>query len=133
MSPIINPGPVFSAGKRKLNEQVAPVPNMRSTLLGWVKPITMTRITSTVKDGQATPVEREVKTSGVLLAGDPVKLQMLAEGDRSWESVVLYVFDNLVLETNDRAVIRGVKYRVLQKLDWTAYGYQRFDLLKDYQ
>ena len=134
MNTTINPGPVFSAGKRKLNEQsLGTMPNMRSTLLGWFKPMTLTRITTTVKDGQAEPVERELKTSGILLAGDAEKLVPLAEGDRSRESSVLYCFDNIVLETNDRVIIKGVKSRVMTKKNWSDYGYQRFDLLKDYQ
>lgn len=133
MNPTINPGPVFRAGLRKLNEQVAPLPNMRSTILGWFKPMTLVRITPVVTDGQAKPVKREVKTSGVLLAGEAAKLKMLAEGDRSWESSVLYTVDNLVLETNDQVIIRGVQCRVMTKRNWGDYGYLRFDLIKDYQ
>lgn len=133
MNPTINPGPVFSAGKKKLNEQVCPAPSMRGTVLGWFKPLTMIFVTTTMKDGQAQAVERELKTSGMIQAGDPEKLEMKAEGERSWEWFVLHTLPNVQMQTDDRVSLAGVKYRVMSRTDWAANGFMRYNLIKDYQ
>lgn len=133
MNSPINPGPVFSAGKRKINEQVCPTPSMRGTVLGWFKPLTMIFLTSTVLDGQVKVVERQLKTSGMIQAGDPEKLEMKAEGERSWEWFVLHTLPNVEMQTDDRVSLSGVKYRVMNRTDWAANGYMRYDLIRDYK
>lgn len=133
MNPAINPGPVFSAGRRTLTDQVCPTPSVRATLLGWFRPLTMVFIENAVTDGKVKPIERELKTSGMLQAGDPEKLEMKAEGERSWEWFVLHTLPNVQMQTDDRVFVRGVKFRVMQRTDWVGYGYMRYDCIRDYQ
>lgn len=133
MNPTLNPGPVFAAGKRKLSEQVCPSPSMRGTVIGWFKPITMIFLTTTVTDGQSKATERELKTSGMIQAGDPENLEMKAEGERSWEWFVLHTLPNAQMQTDDRVSLAGVKYRVMNRTDWSTNGFMRYDLIKDFQ
>ncbi len=133
MNPVINPGPVFSAGRRRLTEQVCPTPSVRGTLLGWFRPLTMVFVKTTVTDGHAKPIEYELKTSGMIQAGDPEKLEMKAEGERSWEWFVLHTLPNVQMQTDDRVSIRGVKFRVMNRTDWADYGFMRYDCIRDYQ
>ena len=134
----INRGPVFQAGLAKtIVSAQTTLPSMRGTLAGWAKPIVIGVVTTTIasegdNDGQAQPSVRDVRTSGVLQPGDAEKLEIGAEGERSWANWVLHVYPQLDVPTDTRLQIEGKFYRVTGRTDYNANGFIRYDLAEDY-
>lgn len=128
-----NPGPVLSAGKFGRVGDAYPIVNMRSTLLGWFRPITIGRTKQSVGgDGLVNLVSYEIQTSGVLQPMDE-RLERKAEGGRSWSYWELHCVPNLALATNDTITIKGSQYTVMGKKDYTDNGFVIYYLTKKEQ
>jgi hypothetical protein len=57
---------------------------------------------------------------------------MLPEGQRKWKYYRIYALSNLDLQPDDVFKIKGVSYRVLEKTDWSKFGYFIYDTIEDY-
>lgn len=118
-----NPGPVFSAGATQRVADAVPTVNGRSAILGWFRPVTVGLTQQTAgSDGRVTFTVREVQTSGVLQPIDQW-LERKSEGGRSWSNWELHCLPNLVVETNATITIRGKKYTVVGKKDYSENGF----------
>lgn len=125
-----NPGPVFSAGSTQRVADAVPIVNMRSSILGWFRPITVGLTQQSVgDDGMVKLTVREVATSGVL---QPLgeKLDRKSEGGRSWSHWELHCLPNLVLNTNDRITVKGSYYTVMEMMDYSSEGFVIYKLAK---
>lgn len=138
MRPTINPGPVFCAGRVKsIRAAQTTLPSMRSTLLGWLKPMVIgvvsTRIsTDADTNGQAVSIMRDLSTSGLIQPGDAEKLSPAKEGERSWDNAILHVLPALDVPNGTRIIIKGVKYKVMGRYDYTANGYTKYELTETF-
>lgn len=128
----INPGPVLSANKRLVGEASFPLPSMRSTLLGWFRPMTIGVVSVEIIEGRSRETTREVKTSGLIQAGSPEVLEIKSDGNRSWENATLHTFPAFNVETNAIVNITGMTFRVVKKSDQSGYGFIRYELLQDF-
>lgn len=128
-----NPGPIIGAGCRDIGEAATPGPYMRGALVGWLRPITMVVITTTIVDGIASEVPRPVSTSGII---QPMKAQAVAvkpEGQRAWKWNTLHATRDLDLKRDDVVVVKGLNYRVMGRWDYEDFGFRLFELVQDYQ
>ncbi len=135
----INPGPVLSAGKNQtiVGAQTTQ-PSMRGTILGWFKPMIIAVVTETIiaqgpRQGEVGERESEVFTSGMMQPGDAERLDVRAEGQRSWENWVLHVFPQLDVQTDTIIKIKGTPYRVMRRTDYIANGYVRYEITEDFK
>ncbi len=135
----INPGPVMSAGKNQtiVGAQTTQ-PSMRGTILGWFKPMIIAVVTEAIipsgpRQGEVAQTEREIFTSGMMQPGDAEKLDVRAEGQRSWENWVLHVFPQLDVKTDTVIKIKGTPYRVMKRTDYIINGYVRYEIVEDYK
>lgn len=129
----MNPGPVMIAAKTVRPAQAVPAPSMRDSILGWFRPIVVGYVQTNIQDeGNNKPVTRELKTSGVLQPIDE-KLVRQFSGARSWGHWWLHCLPNLTVNTNDVIRIDGKWYSVMEKADYTAYGYVRYMLIETAQ
>lgn len=130
----LNPGPVACAGRLKLDENTAPAPSMRNSIMGWFRQIVVQIVQTNFEEGgTVNEVTRDVRTSGFIQPSEPEKLEIQAAGSRSWTYWYLHCLPNLALNTDDRVRIRGKSYLVIGKKDWSSFGYIRYRLLKDYE
>lgn len=123
-----NPGPVFSAGKTQRVGDAVPTVNMKSSILGWFRPITVEVIQQTTDEqGNVTFTPRALETSGVI---QPIveKLKRYREGGRSWAAWELHCLPNFILNTNDRVTIRGRRFSVMGRTDYSENGFVIYDL-----
>lgn len=130
----MNPGPVFSAGKRGgIVDCLAGGPSMDTTIRGWFKPIVVGVQTSVPQPGGTfKEIFRDTNTSGVLQP-DEERIDRQPGGNRSWQHWVLHCLPEMVLKTNDRIRIGKNLFRVDLKRDFNAYGYIRYSLTQDFQ
>lgn len=125
-----NPGPVFSAGATQRVGDAVPTVNVRSSILGWFRPIVVGLTQQSVNgSGVVTLTVRDLPTSGVL---QPLgeKLERKSEGGRSWSHWELHCLPNLVLGTNDKVTIKGKNFTVLEMMDYSENGFVIYKLVK---
>lgn len=129
----MNPGPVMSASVTVKVADAVPMPSMRGSILGWFRPLVVGFNTAQIQeDGTNKPYFREISTSGVLQPRVE-KLDRQSSGGRSWQHWELHCLPNLVVNTNDRIRIKGTWYTVMEKADYSANGFIRYDLTESPQ
>lgn len=133
------PGPIACARDVPLSEASSGQPVMGDVLLDWFRPLRIGRVTASIgsslapeTDGVATESVRWVRTSGVVLNGAGEKLEITAEGERSWQNALLFTTADFDVPTDSVIQIKGVRFRVMKKADRTVNGFARYELLEDY-
>lgn len=127
----MNPGPIVGAGTLDIVQNGTPMPNVRDDMLDWFRPMIVEIVTTGFKDGYANEVVRTMQTTGVLVpAGKPAKIG--SSGTRTFSTAMLFVFPSLILNSLDKVVINGVRYRVMNTNDFRNYGYMSYALTEDY-
>ena len=120
--------------RRNIYDVATPLPSMHDTLLGWFRPLTLVFIQKRAVDFETVETNRrEITTSGVLQPYGEQELAMLPEGQRKWIHKKLHAVRDLVLAIDDVVEIAKTSYRVLDKLDFSDYGYVRYHLVEDYE
>lgn len=109
------------------------LPNMSATLTGWFQTLTFTKITTQIIDHQAKETEEPIITSGVRQPFSPQQLKILPQGQRAWKWEMIHAVPSLVLEVDDIIVFGGNRYRVMERLDYTEYGYVQYNICQGYE
>jgi len=123
---------IFNAADVPLSELNTNLPNMSTTLSGWFQNIIVGLITKTVVNNRTVETSVNYDTRGVVQPFTPEQLEIKSEGERSWKWFMLHCQPSLVLQTDDIITIRNVRYRVMGKLGFDAYGYIQYELVDDY-
>lgn len=133
------PGPVMCARNFTLSSMSSGQPVMAEAILDWFRPMTIGVVTAEPQgsedesqDGVVKERVRSVRTSGVIEPGEKEKLDILAGGERSWESSVLWTTPDFNVPTDSVIVLDTKRYRVTAKKDFTANGYVRYEIGEDY-
>lgn len=109
------------------------VPNVQGALDDWFSTMTIGKITKSVVDYQLSEVVTNYEVQAVLQPWATKQLQFKEEGQRAWEKQTLHVRGtDLEFCLDDRALIMGKKYRIIQKFEWQNYGYIEYQLIEDY-
>ena len=123
---------IFNAADVPLSDLNLNLPSMATTLLGWFQAITVGLITKTTVNNRTIETSVNYDTRGVVQPFSPEQLEIKSEGERSWKWFMLHCQPSLVLQTDDIITIRNVRYRVMGKLGFDAYGYIQYELVDDY-
>jgi hypothetical protein len=132
-STVENPGPIIGAGTRDITESALTMPNMRSAIINWFRPLQAILITTSIVDGESREVRRPFNTAGILL---PMKARYIAlkpEGQRAWRWFVLHVGREIELKPNDIIIRKNVPYRVMGRWGYEDYGWIRYELKEDFE
>lgn len=110
------------------------LPTMHATIMGWFRAITIGLVSKPTVNFEVQETVRNCDTYGVIQPFRPQQLLIKPEGERSWKWVMLHCVKdpNVVIQTDDQIIIKGVKYRVMDKTDYTEYGYIQYDLVEGY-
>ena len=110
------------------------MPNMSSTLNGWEVPLTLVKITQDVVDGDLVTSEVVYNFQGVWQPLSAEQLNLLPEGQRSWENVWIHAKSgSLNLETADKVIFNNRRYKITQKKDYGLNGFVEYMLIRDYE
>lgn len=124
----------FPRNKSIMTVMQSAMPNMANTLTGWEVPITLVKITQDVIDGEFKPVETEISFMGVWQPLSSEQLNLLPEGQRSWENVWIHCkSSSLNLETADKVIFKNRRYKITQKKDYGLNGYVEYMLIRDFE
>lgn len=109
------------------------LPNMSGTIQGWFLDITFKYITSIIDEDSADfteETERIIKTKGVVRPPSPKDLKLMPEGAWAWEWLQIHCLPDVELDTNQFLIYEGRRYKVMDKKDFSKYGYVRYTLLE---
>ncbi len=122
---------IINANARKVSD-LSPMPSMRSTIMGWLRPITLTRIIKRVVDFETKETEVRTQTRGMVQPFTATELLIKPEGERSWKWWMIHATPDLVLQTDEVIVYQGTKLRIMQQLPYEANGYVQYHAIEDY-
>ena len=104
------------------------LPQMGETLNQWFLPITFGLVTTTVVDFEKVVAVTNIDTKGVVQPAGEEILDLLPEGDRSWNIIEVHCLPNIELKNGEFVFYNGVKYMVLRREIYNQYGYNHYVL-----
>lgn len=116
-----------------LNETFSNLPQLRSALNGWFRPMTFTKIVKTVVNYLVVETETDINFRGVWQAFGAEELKIVPEGQRSWSWWQVHSDTALDLNTDEIISYQQINYRVMKKIDHEGYGYFEYHVIRDYQ
>ena len=122
-----------SANTRSVQDTATALPSLRSTLTGWFRPLTLTRVTKTVVDAEIVEQRVEMNCLGVIQPFGPRELKMKPEGQRAWNWQMLHTTADIALADDEEFTIKGMRYRVMSQQNWSDYGFIMYELVQDYK
>lgn len=134
------PGPVASAGAVPLSDSSSGQPVICEAIMDMFRPMLLGVVEAKPQDGaedardDGTVKEtvRWLRTSGVIQPGKGEKLDILAGGERSWDSALLHTTPDFNVPTDARIRVKGKTFRIVVRADWSVNGYMRYELAEDY-
>lgn len=118
-----------------LNNINSNLPNMSGTIQGWFLDITFKYVTRVIDEDSADfaeETEKIINTKGVVRPPSSKDLKLMPEGAWAWEWLQIHCLPDVKLETNQFVIYDGKRYKVMDKKDYSKYGYVRYTLLEAY-
>jgi hypothetical protein len=110
-------------------------PNMQQAVLAWAKETTIFIVAKSQKDFKTVESYYQ-KTAKIMRVPTGQPLQMKREGQRGWNSETVFAENSLVLKIDDIIVFdceTGQKFRVINKTDYSQFGFVEYQLTADYR
>ena len=124
----------FNRNRSISNTAKSGMPQMDTTLIGWEVPIELIKITQDVIEGDLVTSEQTFKFLGVWQPLSAEQLQLLPEGQRSWENVWIHCkSSSLNLETGDKVRFKNRRYKIAQKKDYGLNAFVEYMLTRDFE
>lgn len=121
---------IRNAKDTPLSESALGLPDVSTVVESFMQPVTMSIIYKENSGGYIQ--EREVKIP-TKAARFPAKenLAIRADGQTSWKWWTILLPAPCRANTDDVFVMRGVRYRVMEKNDWSDNGYVELNCIED--
>jgi len=105
---------------------------MSGTVSDWFQRLMFTKIQKSIVNFNLVESEQEYSFMGVVQPASAQALMVKPEGQRSWKWYTVHAWPALVLAPDEIIMFLGVRYRVMEKLDYTPYGYVEYQIVQDY-
>lgn len=123
----------FRLGKNtSLIESSGTLPNMASTLDGWLQKMQFIKITKSTVNYKVVEVEEIIDFVGVWDGLPTHQLSVKTEGERSWKYYGIHASTALDLKPDDKILYLGERYRILSENDYSLYGYHFYEAVQDF-
>lgn len=108
------------------------LPDVSDALLDWFQNMTFDLISKAITDYDLTETATTISTKGVRQPFSAQQLSIKPEGQRAWKWETLHCLPDVKLNPDDIVVFNGIRYRVMDKLDYSEYGYLEYHIIQDY-
>lgn len=122
-----------NAKRYRIKDSFTGLPDVSDSVMAFLRPVKVDIICKEQIDGYTQESKRCVHTQAVKQPFTSEQLKLKPEGQRSWKWFTLHCLPNLILRTDDIAVISGSSFRVMERTDYREYGYLQYDLVEDYR
>ena len=109
------------------------LPQMSEVLLAWFQDMTFDLVTKAITDFDLVETKTTVQTKGVRQPFSAQQLSIKPEGQRAWRWETLHCLPNVKLNPDDIVIFNTIRYRVMDKLDYSEYGYLEYHIVQDYK
>lgn len=126
---------IMNAKNQTLKNINSNLPNMSGTIQGWFLDVTFKYVTRVLDDDSADfteETEQIIYTKGVVRPPSAKDLKLMPEGVWAWEWLQIHCLPDVVLDTNQFVIYNDKRYKVMDKKDYSKYGYVRYTLLEAY-
>ena len=106
---------------------------MQGALANWMVPMVFIKIVKTVVDFQEVETKTNTNFKGVWQPLTGQKLQIKPEGQRAWKWFTCHAEIGLTLIPDEIITYKSTNYRVMEKMDYSEYGYNEYHLVQDYE
>lgn len=117
----------------KNNKVSRGLPNMSNTIVGWFQPITFGIVTSEIVNFEKVESIEYIDTNGVVQPPKPEVIEIQPEGIRNWEWLEVHCLPNIQVDINEYIYYNNLKYKVMQRENYSAYGYVKYLILESYR
>ena len=124
---------LVNANVRSVTAAVAPMPTMRSTIMGWFRPLNLTRVIKQTVDFETKEVEIPLPAQGTWQPLSHAQLVIKPEGERAWQWFEIHSTPDLRLEPDDVIFRDGAPYRVMAQGSYDDNGFISYHVVNDYQ
>lgn len=124
--------PIFNAASLRIDQAVSAMPTMRSTLLGWFRPLGLAKVIKKTVGVRVVEVEQPIEASGTWQPFTFEELAIKPEGQRSWRWFMVHTTPDIVLQTDDRITRNGEKFVVMAKGDYTDQAFVEYHVVNAY-
>lgn len=123
---------MISNGKDRPISELGELPDPSAGMRSWFQRLRLVRITKTLENYRITEGREQIETLGVVQPMSSESLNMKPEGQRSWAWITIHCLPRPALALDDIVEHRGVEYRVLDRFDWSQYGYVEYHACQEY-
>lgn len=111
------------------------LPNMSGAVSAWAQTLEFIVIAKTIEDYIVTETKLPQKAKGTRVPFKSQAIQMKPIGERAWKWETIFSTPALVLRVGDEIEfgIDQPRYRVMERRDWSEYGYVEYDICQGYQ
>ncbi|NCX93983.1 MAG: hypothetical protein EBX40_04840 [Gammaproteobacteria bacterium] len=110
------------------------LPNVGNVIMAWAKLTSVYVVCKRQQDFKTVEsyIERTVRA---MLQPKNQPLNIMEQGQRKWSEKTLYAEVSLLLKPDDVIIFgcqSGKRFRVIDVVDWSDYGYMEYSLRSDY-
>lgn len=114
------------------NRSFVPIPNVFEGLSEWLQPMTFVIVMKTTVNFELVEASQNYNFRGVWQPMTQQKLSIKPIGQRAWPWFTVHSPTRLPLKVDDVINYNGTQFRVMEKWDWTGYGFYEYHLVQDY-
>ena len=115
----------------KLCSSTLGLPDVGIALLALLQTVKILLITQQLIGGYNKEIIETIYAKAVIIPNDQ-PLKMAKEGDREWDSSTVYCTPEFSPSNNDVFILLKKRYRVVNKSDFSQYGYMKLSVTEDY-
>lgn len=108
------------------------LPQLTGALSNWQQTMVFTTIVKTIVNSKLVETPTDTTFKGVWQPMGPQKLMIKPSGQRAWKWFTCHAAPSLQLKVDEQITFNDEKYRIMEKLDYSPYGYIEYHLVQDY-
>lgn len=124
---------IVNAKDKKTNDLSSGLPDVAGAIDVILQPTRAVIVQKQQIAGRTQEVPIEISTKASVQPFTAQQLSIKPEGLRAWKWFSIFCLRNADLKPGDAFIIKGMRYKIMEKYDWSAYGYFKYDAMEDYQ
>lgn len=117
---------------KKIADSFNNLPNLSEALVGWFQSLSFGLVVKELVDYQPVETIKNIKTKGVRQPMSAEQLNIKPIGQRSWRWETIHCLPEIKLNTDDIIVFNCTKYKVMEKYDYSEYGYLEYHIAEGF-
>lgn len=125
-------GPIQNAFSIPLNQNPGTLPQVNDALQSWFQLMVFSLVQKKEINSVLVETQTPISFQGVWQPLSPQEVNMKPVGQREWKWFQVHAEISLLLNPDDVINYQDTQYRVKSKMDYSSYGYVRYDLIQDF-